>query len=88
MDEYAVANHDVIHKLVSKLLGAKIIAGVENHHNFAWKEIHFGKEMIVHRKGATPAGEGELGVIPDSMPGGRSIARATSRSYNEISSCI
>jgi len=61
MGEYAAANHDVIHRLVSKLLGAKIIAGVENHHNFAWKETHFGKEVIVHRKGATPAGRGELG---------------------------
>jgi tRNA-splicing ligase RtcB len=67
MGEYAAANHDVIHRLVSKLLGAKIIAGVENHHNFAWKEVHGGKEVIVHRKGATPAGLGELGVIPGSM---------------------
>lgn len=67
MGEYAAANHDVIHRLVSKLLGAKIIAGVENHHNFAWKEFHGGKELIVHRKGATPAAAGELGVIPGSM---------------------
>jgi tRNA-splicing ligase RtcB len=67
MGEYAAANHDVIHKLVSNRLGAEIIAGVENHHNFAWKETHFGKEMIVHRKGATPADVGELGVIPGSM---------------------
>ncbi len=67
MGDYAAANHDVIHRLVSKLLGAAIIAGVENHHNFAWKETHDGKEVIVHRKGATPAGEGELGVIPGSM---------------------
>ncbi|HEX4129539.1 MAG TPA: RtcB family protein [Pirellulales bacterium] len=67
MGEYAAANHDVIHRLVSKLLGAKIIAGVENHHNFAWKETHSGKEVIVHRKGATPAGAGVLGVIPGSM---------------------
>ena len=42
-------------------------AGVENHHNFAWKETHDGKEVIVHRKGATPAGQGVLGVIPGSM---------------------
>ena len=28
---------------------------VENHHNFAWKELHEGREVIVHRKGATPA---------------------------------
>lgn len=67
MGDYAAANHDVIHRLVSKLLGAKIVAGVENHHNFAWKEVHGGKEVIVHRKGATPAGRGELGVIPGSM---------------------
>jgi tRNA-splicing ligase RtcB len=40
---------------------------VENHHNFAWKEMHGDKELIVHRKGATPAGVGVLGVIPGSM---------------------
>lgn len=67
MGRYAAANHDVIHRLVTKLLGARIIAGVENHHNFAWKENHLGKEVIVHRKGATPAGKGVLGVIPGSM---------------------
>lgn len=67
MGDYAAANHHVIHRLVSKLLGARIISGVENHHNFAWKEKHGGKEVIVHRKGATPAGAGVLGVIPGSM---------------------
>ncbi len=71
MGEYASANHAVIHREVLKHLGAKPIAGVENHHNFAWKETHVidGKEqaLIVHRKGATPAGKGVLGVIPGSM---------------------
>ncbi len=67
MGDYAAANHDVIHRLVSKLLGARIISGVENHHNFAWKEVHQGRELIVHRKGATPAAAGELGMIPGSM---------------------
>ena len=67
MGDYAAANHDVIHRLVSKLLGARVISGVENHHNFAWKETHGGREVIVHRKGATPAGPGVLGVIPGSM---------------------
>ena len=67
MGEYAAANHEVIHRLVSKLLGAEILAGVENHHNFAWKEEHDGAELVVHRKGATPAGAGVLGVIPGSM---------------------
>jgi tRNA-splicing ligase RtcB len=67
MGEYASANHAVIHRLVAKLLGAEIIAGVENHHNFAWKERHQGRELVVHRKGATPAGAGVLGVIPGTM---------------------
>ena len=67
MGDYAAANHDVIHRLVTKLLGARIVAGVENHHNFAWKETHGGRDVIVHRKGATPAGAGVLGVIPGSM---------------------
>src|SRR4029078_9982228 len=55
MGEYAAANHAVIHRLVAKLLGAEIIGGVENHHNFAWKERHQGRELGSHRKGGTPA---------------------------------
>lgn len=75
MGDYAAANHDVIHRLVSKFLGARIVAGVENHHNFAWKEQHGGRELIVHRKGATPAGKGVLGVIPGSMASPAYIVR-------------
>jgi tRNA-splicing ligase RtcB len=67
MGKYAAANHAVIHQKVARALGAEVLAGVENHHNFAWKETHGGREVIVHRKGATPAGEGVLGVIPGSM---------------------
>jgi tRNA-splicing ligase RtcB len=67
MGKYASANHAIIHRKIAKHLGAEVIAGVENHHNFAWKENHNGREMIVHRKGATPAGLGVLGVIPGSM---------------------
>jgi tRNA-splicing ligase RtcB len=67
MGEYAAANHAVIHRRVAEALGATTLAGVENHHNFAWREEHDGREVIVHRKGATPAGEGVLGVIPGSM---------------------
>jgi tRNA-splicing ligase RtcB len=71
MGDYAAANHAVIHRLVTKLLGAAIVAGVENHHNFAWREHHEisgrRREVIVHRKGATPAGKGVLGMIPGTM---------------------
>ena len=72
---FAAANHEVIHHRVSKAVGVKPVAVVENHHNFAWKErlpappgfTEREREVIVHRKGATPAGRGVLGVIPGSM---------------------
>lgn len=67
MGHYAAANHAVIHREIAGALGVPILLEVENHHNFAWKEVHDGKEVIVHRKGATPAGPGVLGVIPGSM---------------------
>ena len=67
MGKYAAANHALIHQRVARAIGAKPVVTVENHHNFAWKETHGGKEVIVHRKGATPAGPGVLGVIPGSM---------------------
>jgi tRNA-splicing ligase RtcB (3'-phosphate/5'-hydroxy nucleic acid ligase) len=67
MGDYAAANHEVIHRNISKLLGERPLAHVENHHNFAWIETHQGKSLIVHRKGATPAAVGVLGVIPGSM---------------------
>ena len=66
--DYASACHHNIHERISKALGENPITTVENHHNFAWKEtLEDGTEVIVHRKGATPAGKGVLGVIPGSM---------------------
>jgi tRNA-splicing ligase RtcB len=65
---FASANHYVIHHRVAGAVGLKEIASVENHHNFAWREaLPDGNEAIVHRKGATPAGPGVLGIIPGSM---------------------
>ncbi|RZL13322.1 MAG: RtcB family protein [Hymenobacter sp.] len=66
--DYAAACHEHIHRRLAKALGEKPVAKVENHHNFAWKErLHDGREVITHRKGATPAGAGVLGIIPGSM---------------------
>jgi tRNA-splicing ligase RtcB (3'-phosphate/5'-hydroxy nucleic acid ligase) len=72
---FAAANHYVIHDRVADAAGLKPIVVVENHHNFAWKERipsprgyqEPEREVIVHRKGATPAGKGVLGMIPGSM---------------------
>lgn len=65
--DYASACHEIIHNKMQQALGAEVLAKVENHHNFAWKEIWNGEEVIVHRKGATPAGKGVMGIIPGSM---------------------
>jgi tRNA-splicing ligase RtcB len=66
--KFASANHYVIHHRVAEAVGLKEKIVVENHHNFAWVEtLPDGRRVIVHRKGATPAGPGVLGVIPGSM---------------------
>jgi len=71
MGRYAAANHALIHRAIAKKLGAHVILDIENHHNFAWQERHLinGREcdLIIHRKGATPAAAGVLGIIPGSM---------------------
>ena len=69
---FASANHAVIHRRVAAALGLRELAAVENHHNFAWRETvtlqdGSSRELLVHRKGATPAGAGVLGIIPGSM---------------------
>jgi tRNA-splicing ligase RtcB len=65
---FASANHNVIHHRVAKAAGLHEMASVENYHNFAHREeLPDGSPVIVHRKGATPAGRGVLGIIPGSM---------------------
>lgn len=65
--KYALANHELIHARLSRALNVKPLAQVRNSHNLAWKQVVDGKELIVHRKGATPADAGQLGLIPGSM---------------------
>ncbi len=65
---FAAANHSIIHRRVAEAVGLKEAGVVENHHNFAWEHtLPDGRKVIVHRKGATPASAGVLGVIPGSM---------------------
>jgi tRNA-splicing ligase RtcB len=72
---YASANHAIIHDLIADRLRYDILGGVENHHNYAWKETWEGQEVIVHRKGATPAGPGVYGVIPGTMASSGFVVR-------------
>jgi len=87
MGEYARANHLLIHHDIIHKLDCHTIFTVENHHNFAWKEKWNGEEVIVHRKGATPAAEGVLGVIPGSMgtPGYLVRGKGVAESFNSAS---
>ena len=85
--DYASACHEVIHNKLAKAIGGNILARIENHHNFAWKEKWKDKHVIVHRKGATPAGKDVMGIIPGSMaaPGFLVRGRGEESSINSAS---
>jgi tRNA-splicing ligase RtcB len=98
MGRYAAANHALIHSNIAENLGAQVLLDVENHHNFAWKERHIidgtPRDVIVHRKGATPAGAGVPGIIPGSMasPGylvrGRGVAASLESASHGAGRCM
>ena len=86
--DYSAANHDCIHEqVIEDAVGS--IAGlvISNHHNFAWREMVDGKQLYVHRKGATPAGHGVFGIIPSSMatPAHIVIGKGSEDSINSAS---
>ncbi|WP_106768783.1 RtcB family protein [Paenibacillus faecalis] len=64
---YAYAGRDYVIRQVLAILGAQADFEVHNHHNYAWKEMHNGKEVVVVRKGATPSAPGQIGFIGGSM---------------------
>jgi tRNA-splicing ligase RtcB len=64
---YAYAGRDWVCSRVARILRADILEEVHNHHNFAWKERHFDKDVWVVRKGATPAYPGQKGFVGGSM---------------------
>jgi tRNA-splicing ligase RtcB len=87
--EYAYAGRDVVVDRVLEILGARSTYAVHNHHNFAWRERHFGTEVWVIRKGCTPAFPGQEGFVGATMgepsvilrgtdaPGGSELLRST-----------
>ncbi|HKE90955.1 MAG TPA: RtcB family protein [Gemmatimonadales bacterium] len=74
---YAYAGREWVARKVVSLLGGRELELVHNHHNFAWKETHDGEELVVVRKGATPAFPGQLGFIGGSMGDDAVIVRGT-----------
>jgi len=64
---YAYAGRDWVCGRVARILGANVLEEVHNHHNFAWRENHNGRDLWVVRKGATPAFPGQIGFVGGSM---------------------
>ena len=82
---YAYAGRDWVCEMVSKILRGEILEEIHNHHNFAWKERHFDKDLWVVRKGATPAFAGQKGFVGGSM-GDISVILEGAESKQSISS--
>ena len=64
---YAYAGREWVAREVVSMLGARELELVHNHHNFAWEERHDGQQLVVVRKGATPAFPGQKGFVGGSM---------------------
>jgi tRNA-splicing ligase RtcB len=81
---YAYAGREWVARKVVALLGGRELELVHNHHNFAWKETHDGEELVVVRKGATPAFPGQLGFIGGSMGDDAVIVRGAESQDPEV----
>ena len=75
--QYAYAGREWVARKVVSIIGANEVEMVHNHHNFAWRETHHGDDVIVIRKGATPAFPGQKGFIGGSMGDDAVIVRGT-----------
>jgi tRNA-splicing ligase RtcB len=81
--EYAYAGRDVVVNKVLELLGTEAVHEVHNHHNFAWREEHFGRTYWVIRKGCTPARPGQEGFVGGSMGDESVILEGVESTENE-----
>jgi tRNA-splicing ligase RtcB len=64
---YSYAGREWVIERVRKILGGTVTDMVHNHHNYAWRETHDGRDLWVVRKGATPAFPGQRGFVGGSM---------------------
>jgi tRNA-splicing ligase RtcB len=65
--DYAYAGRDLVVERVLRILGTAATEEIHNHHNFAWRESHFGNDYWVVRKGCTPAFPKQRGFVGGSM---------------------
>jgi tRNA-splicing ligase RtcB (3'-phosphate/5'-hydroxy nucleic acid ligase) len=64
---YSYAGREWVIERVRKIIGGSVTGMVHNHHNYAWRESHDGRDLWVVRKGATPAFPGQRGFVGGSM---------------------
>jgi tRNA-splicing ligase RtcB len=81
--EYAYAGRDAVVAKVLEIVGADAVHEVHNHHNFAWRETHFGRDYWVIRKGCTPARPGQEGFVGGSMGDDSVILEGVESEENE-----
>jgi tRNA-splicing ligase RtcB (3'-phosphate/5'-hydroxy nucleic acid ligase) len=81
---YAYAGREWVARRVVDTLGGREMELVHNHHNFAWKEEHDGRELVVVRKGATPAFPGQRGFVGGSMGDDAVIVEGASDGDSEL----
>jgi len=81
--DYAYAGRDIVVTKVLEILGAEAVHEVHNHHNFAWREEHFGRTYWVIRKGCTPARPGQEGFVGGSMGDDSVILEGVESDENE-----
>ena len=70
--EFALLNREEMMERIIRLLQYRCgdfepVETIQCHHNFTKREHHFGRNILVSRKGAIEAREGQLGLIPGSM---------------------
>lgn len=89
--DYARVNREIMMRrtldAVAKVLGRRVLGeeqAVNCHHNYVSREHHYGKDVLLTRKGAVSARKGELGIIPGSMGARSFIVRGLG---NEESFC-
>jgi len=85
---YAYAGRDWVCDRVVRILGARKLDEVHNHHNFAWKENHAGQHVWVVRKGATPAFGGQRGFVGGSMGDDAVILEGIESSGNPLAAAL
>ncbi len=64
---YSYAGREWVVERVRQIIGGPVTDMVHNHHNYAWRETHGGRDLWVVRKGATPAFPGQRGFVGGSM---------------------